>query len=130
MDLERTAQYLLAYKRDHYDKYKDKVRPVLQLINIKDHEEGEDGKCEKEPKVEEKTEEIKDEEEYVWEIPYVLLLWLSIIVLVPFDLRSLDDEDVEGGFVATLVSACKEFLADCGRIRDAASMVMANLLTR
>ena len=25
-----------------------------------------------------------------WQVPYILVLWLSIIVLVPFDLTSID----------------------------------------
>lgn len=27
-----------------------------------------------------------------WQVPYILVLWLSIIVLVPFDLTTIDSQ--------------------------------------
>lgn len=75
----------------------------------------------------------EDSTEYSWEVSYGLLMWLSIVVLVPFDLRSLDsadEEHPEKGFLASVVDICKLFLEDSGKTKDATSMLLANLLSR
>lgn len=54
-----------------------------------------------------------------WETRYVLLLWLSILALVPFDLASIDSGGGSGGgLIASLVAVCKAFLADPGPVRS------------
>ena len=80
-----------------------------------------------------------------WETRYVLLLWLSILVLVPFDLRTVDSslsdlapaaaDDADDGeqrstLVESIISTCKEYLADPGAVRDAAAVCLSRLLTR
>jgi hypothetical protein len=73
------------------------------------------------------------EEGYSWEVSYGLLLWLSIVILVPFDLRSLegaDEENPERGFLDSVVDLCKGFLGDTGKTRDAAALLLANVLSR
>lgn len=51
-----------------------------------------------------------------WETRYVLLLWLSILVLVPFDLASIDSGG-GAGLILSLINVCKSFLADPGPVR-------------
>ena len=52
-----------------------------------------------------------------WETRYVLLLWLSILALVPFDLDSIDSGGGgSGGLISSLVSTCKSFLSDPGPV--------------
>jgi hypothetical protein len=36
------------------------------------------------------TELLHFQEVDHWEVPYILVLWLSIVILVPFDLTSID----------------------------------------
>ena len=54
-----------------------------------------------------------------WETRYVLLLWLSILALVPFDLSSIDSGGASGGrgLIASLISVCKGYLSDPGPVR-------------
>ena len=42
--------------------------------------------------LEQVAEMLHFQEETPWEIPYILVLWLSIIVLVPFDLTTIDSQ--------------------------------------
>lgn len=104
MDLERTVCFLLDYKNSM-----PPTQPQSEFVVGRKEE---------------------SEEEYHWEIPYILLLWLSIVVLVPFDLSTLEAEDTGVGLLDTVVSVCKEFLADSGRTKDVAAMLLANLLSR
>ncbi|ETV89364.1 hypothetical protein, variant 2 [Aphanomyces astaci] len=72
-----------------------------------------------------------------WEIRFVLLLWLSILALVPFDLKSIDsslDGHEEHGesiaIVADIVAICKTYLQDSGPTQQAAALCLARLLSR
>eukprot|EP01029_Cantina_marsupialis_P011912 TRINITY_DN2641_c0_g1_i1.p1 TRINITY_DN2641_c0_g1~~TRINITY_DN2641_c0_g1_i1.p1 ORF type:complete len:1359 (+),score=487.32 TRINITY_DN2641_c0_g1_i1:110-4186(+) len=70
-----------------------------------------------------------------WHNRYVLLIWLSMLVLMPFDLKSLDStvavgEDKESALITTLISTCKSYLGDAGLIKDAAAKCLGSLLTR
>lgn len=61
-----------------------------------------------------------------WERRYVLLLWLSILILIPFNLNSTIKQD----FDRQVYDIVREFLTRPGKERDAAALVMARLLTR
>jgi hypothetical protein len=78
-----------------------------------------------------------------WETRYVLLLWLSILVLIPFDLSTVDSTvgfgagagagggaGGGGGIIARITSLCKGYLSDPGAVREAAAVCLARLLTR
>eukprot|EP00899_Mesostigma_viride_P006535 jgi/Mesvir1/15883/Mv02791-RA.1 len=81
-----------------------------------------------------------------WETLCTLLLWLSMIVLIPFDLASVDTSLVSGGphaeegaaageegsppLVRRLVGLCRAFLHSSGAVRDMAVVLLARLLTR
>lgn len=96
----------------------------------------------------------------VWEVRYVLLLWLCMLVRVPFDLTTVLEEDnvvqqqqqhsqsqrlhrpevdagtlppapaVPASLVDALLEAARSYLADTGKCRDAAALLIAQLLTR
>lgn len=57
-----------------------------------------------------------------WETRYVLLLWLSMLCLVPFDLNTIDSaaESSNGAIsiVSNIVTLCKDYLSDPGRRRS------------
>ena len=71
----------------------------------------------------------------------VLLLWLTILVLIPFDLATVDSS-LDGAptssssqpevppVVARLLALCHSYLADPGIVRDMAAAALAKLLTR
>ena len=76
-------------------------------------------------------------EHKTWEMRYVLLLWLSILVLIPFPLNTLDsftfsgkDEGKGKGIVLTILDLCKGFLSDPGAVRNAAAVCISRLITR
>ncbi|GAQ86916.1 Beta-tubulin folding cofactor D [Klebsormidium nitens] len=81
---------------------------------------------------------LKEESTGEWESRCTLLLWLSMLVLLPFDLASIDTALGEGAestaegppLVKKMVDICKEYLSSPGSVRDVASVLLARLLTR
>lgn len=76
-----------------------------------------------------------------WETRYVLLLWLSMLCLVPFDLNTIDSSipatptgsAATAGtvsIVADILTLCKEYLGDPGATQLAASVCLSRLLSR
>eukprot|EP00759_Apiculatamorpha_spiralis_P024559 PhF_6_TR27923/c0_g1_i1/m.41082/K21767/TBCD; tubulin-specific chaperone D len=60
-----------------------------------------------------------------WEVAYVLTLWLCNVVLVPFALKSFDDE-----LCPKLVELIKHLLSETSRAREAAAFLAAKLFSR
>ncbi|TMW57468.1 hypothetical protein Poli38472_003393 [Pythium oligandrum] len=70
-----------------------------------------------------------------WETRYVLLLWLSMLCLVPFDLNTIDSStstttDTNLSIVSSILTLCKGYLADPGATQLAAAVCLARLLSR
>lgn len=72
-----------------------------------------------------------------WETRYVLLLWLSMLCLVPFDLSTIDSSNTSSNsnaasisIVASIVTLCKEYLSDPGATQAAAAVCLSRLLSR
>ena len=57
-------------------------------------------------------------------------MWLSIIVLVPFDLETIDSKRDNEILVKRILNICKNHLTNSGKIREATSILMSKLLTR
>ena len=69
----------------------------------------------------------------LWESRYVLLLWLSLIVMIPFDLKRVDSEwGVPGKktLVDKIIDMAKRYLSSTGKEHEGAAIVLARLLTR
>jgi hypothetical protein len=70
------------------------------------------------------------------QVRYVLLLWLSMLVIVPFALASVDsstcaaDGASRRGLIERIVDTCTTCLGEAAKTRDAAAYVLAQLLTR
>lgn len=61
-----------------------------------------------------------------WMSRYVLLLWLSLLAMVPFDLASLDES-----LLPRLIETAKTYLQEStGRDGDAAGLLLARVLCR
>jgi tubulin-specific chaperone D len=75
-------------------------------------------------------EDPKDLEK--WHTRYVLLLWLSILVMVPFGLETIDSQDCDTGLglIDRILSICKFCLNESAKTRDAAAYLLAKMLTR
>ena len=65
-----------------------------------------------------------------WWIAYVLTLWLSIIVLVPFDIDTIDSKKDQDILVKRIINICKTHIANSGKIREATAVLLSKLLTR
>ncbi|XP_051796853.1 tubulin-specific chaperone D isoform X1 [Acanthochromis polyacanthus] len=71
-----------------------------------------------------------------WETRYMLLLWLSMTCLIPFDLYRLDGHlEAEGGkprepIMDRILAIAKSYLVLSGSPRDAASVLVSKFMTR
>lgn len=69
----------------------------------------------------------------------VMLLWLSILVLVPFDISSVDSsiannddlgKNEPAPLVLRILGFCKDYLSNAGPMRTIAGLLLSKLLTR
>ena len=70
----------------------------------------------------------------------MMLLWLSILVLIPFDISSVDTsivnssgsfgEDELAPLVLRIIGFSKDYLSNAGPMRTMAGLVLSKLLTR
>lgn len=69
----------------------------------------------------------------------ITLLWLSILVLIPFDISSVDTSMANDNFagrdelpplVMRISGLCKDYLSDAGPMRTMAGLLLSRLLTR
>lgn len=65
----------------------------------------------------------------------MLLLWMSVLCLIPFDITSIDSKiqsktKSSSELVLSIVEVCKDYLCDAGPTREAASVCLSSLLTR
>ena len=65
-----------------------------------------------------------------WQVPYILVLWLSIIVLVPFDLTTIDSQRSQEILVKRIINIGRAHCIDAGKIRDGAAVLLSKLITR
>ena len=65
----------------------------------------------------------------------MLVLWLSIIVLVPFDIETIDSKKLEAGatqevLMKRIINICKSYISNAGKSREGTAILLAKLLTR
>ncbi|KAH9480301.1 Tubulin-specific chaperone D [Psilocybe cubensis] len=65
-----------------------------------------------------------------WPVRYVMLLWLYIICLIPFDLAQFDEVDQIGHTAKTLESVAKTYLGAAGLEKEAAALLLSRLYIR
>eukprot|EP00795_Rhopilema_esculentum_P013849 gene13849-4789_t len=67
-----------------------------------------------------------------WQTRYCLLLWLSIICMIPFDLVRFDGSSNENGngIIDSILSNVKKFISVADKSRDAAAYLLAKFLSR
>lgn len=86
---------------------------------------------------------LKEESTGEWETKCCLLLWLSILVLIPFDLASVDtaladsradarlsSNDEPPPLVQRMIRICTVHLENPGPTREMAGVLLSRLLTR
>ncbi|GJE97138.1 tubulin folding cofactor D C terminal domain-containing protein [Phanerochaete sordida] len=74
------------------------------------------------------TELAEDQEQ--WPLRYIMLLWLSLICMLPFDLAQFDEPENVGKTASDLESVAKSFLGKAGMEREGASILLARLYAR
>lgn len=65
-----------------------------------------------------------------WALRYVILLWLSLICMIPFDLEQFDEPENIGHTAGSLERLAKQYLSNTGLESDAAALLLTRLYTR
>jgi hypothetical protein len=66
-----------------------------------------------------------------WEARYILLLWLSIIVIVPFELCLMDsDQHSQHQTLNRILTLAQRYIVQTDKSRDAAGLLLSRVLTR
>ncbi|KAJ3175212.1 hypothetical protein HK101_010715 [Irineochytrium annulatum] len=68
----------------------------------------------------------------IWESRYVLMLWLSHILMIPFNLSTIDSnvDKSQRGLAVTIMELGKSYLGASGKEREAAAVMLTRVLTR
>ncbi|CEP19812.1 hypothetical protein [Parasitella parasitica] len=66
----------------------------------------------------------------LWEARYICFIWLSLICMIPFDLKKIDSDQSHQSLIANMLDLCKKYLCSTGKERDGASLLIARLLAR
>jgi len=65
-----------------------------------------------------------------WTLRYVILLWLYLICMIPFDLVQFDEAESIGATAAAIESIAKTYLGRAGLEREAAVLLLSRLYMR
>ncbi|KAL4080682.1 armadillo-type protein [Scleroderma citrinum] len=65
-----------------------------------------------------------------WHLRYVVLLWLSLVSRIPFDLEQFDEVGQRGRTASALESIAKEYLDKAGLEREGAAILLARFYMR
>jgi hypothetical protein len=65
-----------------------------------------------------------------WALRYVVLLWLSLVCMIPFDLVQFDETDGVGQTATAIESLAKKFLGKAGLEREGAAILLSRLYMR
>jgi hypothetical protein len=80
------------------------------------------------------TENVSQLRLQYWETYYVLLLWLSIVCMIPFDLKTVDSQlesqKNSKSLAERVLELAKQYVVGVGREYEAAAVLLMRLLTR
>ena len=65
-----------------------------------------------------------------WEVFYSILLWLSLVCMIPFGLDQFDEVHERGKTANAIEGIAKRFLGRAGMEREGAALVLSRLYTR
>jgi len=65
-----------------------------------------------------------------WEVFYSVMLWLSLVCMIPFDLDQFDEVHERGKTAEAIEGIAKRFLGKAGMEREGAALVLSRLYTR
>ena len=67
---------------------------------------------------------------WLWALQYAMLLWLSLICMLPFDLAQFDEESASGKTASSIEDIGKRGLGQSGLERDGAALLLSRLYAR
>jgi hypothetical protein len=70
------------------------------------------------------------QEQSQWALRYIVLLWLSLICMIPFDLTQFDEDDQIGRTAEIIESIGKTYLGHSGLEREGAALSLSRFYTR
>lgn len=75
---------------------------------------------------------VNTQEEGIWEVQCQLMLWLSALSQIPFDLSLLDPSGAQGvsGVVQEILTICEDVMGRAGTVRDLGCILLYKLLSR
>ncbi|ORY54682.1 ARM repeat-containing protein, partial [Neocallimastix californiae] len=66
-----------------------------------------------------------------WETKYILLIWLSLIFMIPFDIKNVDSsEDNEESLINKIMRISKELMNSAGKEQEGAALLISRMLLR
>ncbi|KAI9279580.1 armadillo-type protein [Sporodiniella umbellata] len=66
-----------------------------------------------------------------WEVRYISFIWLSLICMIPFDLKRVDSaHQTQDSLIFRMLNLCKKYIKSTGKERDGAGLLIARLLSR
>ena len=65
-----------------------------------------------------------------WSLRYVILLWLSLVCMIPFDLEQFDEPNQAGGTAESVESLAKQGLGNAGLEREGSAIVLSRFYMR
>ena len=72
----------------------------------------------------------KETTTWIWPLRSTLLLWLTLIIVIPFDLARFDEEGASESVADQIENIGKSFLSKAGIEREFAAMLLAKFYTR
>jgi hypothetical protein len=66
----------------------------------------------------------------LWEVRYICFIWLSLICMIPFDLKRVDSQTQQDSLIMNMLDLCKRYLCTTGKEREGSSLLIARLLSR
>jgi hypothetical protein len=66
----------------------------------------------------------------MWPLRYVILLWLSLVCMIPFDLEQLDDTEHIGETANALEALAKKYLGKAGLEREGSAVLLSRFYMR
>lgn len=72
----------------------------------------------------------KDRSQSLWALEYIVLLWISLICMIPFDLAQFDEAEHTGHTARAIETAAKNSIGKTGLGHEGAAILFARLYAR
>jgi len=74
---------------------------------------------------------VIDNSQQCWETKYILLIWLSLIFMIPFDIQNVDSSATnEESLINKIMRIAKEQMSSAGKEQEGAALLLSRMLLR